>query len=102
MHPNTISNYIQSSEIKLDVWRQIATALKKDLNDLVPGLQLFRTPNPAAEPATLYSSPPVPPVAETLSACQKELMSLQAAYITLMQEHLALLRSLSSNPQPTS
>lgn len=94
VHANTITNYVQSPELKLDVWRQIGNALKRDLSDLVPGLP---SSAPASSGASTNPPGPVLPVAtpkvpESLSSCQKELFRVQAAYIQLMEEHMDLLR----------
>lgn len=93
VHANTITNYVQSPELKLDVWRQIGSALKRDLSDLVPGLPSFA---PASRASTDPPGPPLPvatpKVPESLSSCQKELFRVQAAYIQLMEEHLELVR----------
>lgn len=95
VHANTVTNYVQSAEIKLDIWRQIGTALKKDLSELVPGLPAS-APRPADEAGPAYALP-TGKVPATLTSCQQELMRLQSAYINLMNDHLALVRSTAAN-----
>jgi transcriptional regulator with XRE-family HTH domain len=99
VHHNTLANYFDQAELSLDVVLRVGELAGIDVSTRLPSLQRVvkptEGPTPVAlqEPNALYLTQTfTASVPESLPDCQKALMSLQAAHISLLHEHLNLVR----------
>ncbi len=93
VHHNTVANYLERPDLSDELVTKISRELRYELADRIPSLQKpSAIDSHVAEPQSLHIPSPAAVVPDSLPACQKELMRLQAAHISLLTEHLNLVR----------
>lgn len=100
VHHNTVANYLERSDLSEEIISKISKQIRYDVASRIPSLKKQDNTEHTETAAPLLTSASdlylsqnfAANVPESLPACQKALMSLQAAHISLLHEHLNLVR----------